>query len=377
MHKQIRRSNSSIIFPIIVLIIGIAIIGAAILLPFLVPDFNFSYYQYVTIGGIVVGLLGLLFLILKINSNRNTGIDVINHELLYFKNGKLKARLRPGDIIGIEIKNSNGKTGKIIIHTTSQVYNFGKAANIAEAAQVLSSFRKWNPASAAAIKKVSASESIKKTEKTTKKEEKKAKVEFEEKRGGSLGDAFEDEVYNILQGRSAIPSYHKALKGLYVESTNGRVTEIDAVALTRNGIYVIECKDYTGTIIGSKDDHDWTVVYDNGNRHTLYNPIMQNNGHVSALSHALHLPRTVFRSIIILSGYSNLNGTTFDEDNVTILSNPDIAKGLRNMPESKEPILSKEEIDSYYAILEPMTKASYSLRLKHLQQVEAKKGESL
>jgi len=376
MHKQIRRTNSSVVFPIIVLLIGIAAIGVSVLLPVLIPGFKSDYINYVIIGGAIVGLLGLLLLILKVNSNRNTGIDVINRELLYFKNGKLKARLHPEDIVGIEIKNSNGKTGKILIHTTSQVYNFGKASHITEAAQILSTFRKWTPESAVAIKKTTASSTVKKTEKPTRKEEKKARAEFEEKKGESLGDAFEDEVYNILQGRSAIPSYHKALKGLYVESTNGRVTEIDGVALTRNGIYVIECKDYAGTIIGSKDDHDWTVVYDNGDRHTLYNPIMQNNGHVTALSHVLHLPRTAFRSIIILSGYSNLNGTTYAEDNVTILSNPDIAKGLRNMAEPKEPILSKDEIDRYYAILEPMTKASYSLRLKHLQQVEAKKGES-
>jgi len=374
MHKQIRRTNSLLIFPVIVLLIGLAGIGAYFVLPNLIP--NFSYSLYVLIGGIVVAIIGLLLLILKINSNRKTGIDVVNRELLYFKNGKLKARLHPEDIKGIEIKNSNGKTGIIIIHTTSQIYKFGKASNITEAATILSAFRKWTPEPIKTRKKATVPGPVAKAEKPTRKEEKKAKAVFEERSGEKLGDAFEDEIYSILQGRSAIPSYHKALKGLYVESTNGRVTEIDEVALTRNGIYVIECKDYSGTIIGSINDHDWTVVYDNGEKHTLYNPIMQNNGHVTALSHVLHLPRDVFRSVIILSGYSNLNGTTYAEDNVTILSNPEIAKGMRNMPEPKNPVLSKEEIDRYYAILEPMTKASYSVRLKHLEQVEAKKGES-
>lgn len=371
MHKQIRHTNSAVILPIIILLIGLLGIGAYFVIPYLLPDF--SYLLYVLIGGIIVAVAGILILILVLSSNSRTGIDVINRELLYYKGGKLKARLHPEDIKGIEIKNSNGKTGTIIIHTTSNDYNFGKASHITEAAGILSTFRKWTPEKAAAAKTQPKPATA---EKPTRREEKKAKAAYEEKKGESLGDAFEDEVYTILQSRSAIPSYHKALTGLFVESTNGRVTEIDEVAITRNGIYVIECKDYAGTILGSKDDHDWTVVYDNGDRHTLYNPIMQNNGHVTALSHALRLPRNMFRSVIILSGYSNLNGKTFVEDDVTILSNPDIAKGLRNMTESGETVLSKADIDRYYAILEPMTRASYSVKLKHLEQVEAKKGES-
>ena len=391
MRKQIRRTKLTLLPGVIILLIGILGIAAYFLFKTVFPDILPFDKLYILVGGVLLGAIGLLILILQIKSNSRSSLEVINRELLYIKNGKLKARLHPEDITKIDITNGKFGTGKITIHTEKKTYRIGKVADIQAAVQLLSSFRKWileeDKKKPTRTTKKTPERKLAGDQKTlpetpavtkpTRRSEKKAKAEYEERGGGEkLGDVFEEEVYSILSDRSVIPSYHKALKGLFVESDNGRITEIDAVALTRNGIYVIECKDYSGTIVGTKDAHDWNVVYDNGEMHKLYNPILQNKGHITALSHNLHLARAKFRSVIILSGYSNLNGVNYDREEATILSLPDLRKELRYLTECGNPILSKEEIDSLYAVLEPMTKATYEMKLRHLNQVEQKKEEN-
>ena len=390
MRKQIRLSKLTLLPAILILVIGTLGIAVYFLFKTFFPDYLPFDKLYILLGGVLLAAVGLLILILLIKTNSRTGLDIINRELLYFKNGKLKARLHPEDITKIDIKNGKLKTGKITIHTEKKTYRVGTVADIQTAVQILSAFRKWiaederkKPVRVkkTAERKLPADqktlpETPAVTKKPTRRSEKKAKTEYEERSGEKLGDVFEEEVYSILSDRSVIPSYHKVLKGLFVESDNGRITEIDAVALTRNGIYVIECKDYSGTIVGTKDAHDWNVVYDNGEMHKLYNPILQNSGHITALSHKLRLARAKFRSVIILSGYSNLNGINYDREEATILSLPNLGKELRYLTECGQPILSKEEIDTLYATLEPMTNATYEMKLRHLSQVEQKKEEN-
>ena len=391
MRKQIRQTKLTLVPSILILIIGIFGITNHSLLKTIFTNILPFDKMYILLGGILLATIGILILIIQIKSNSRTGLEIINRELLYFKNGKLKTHLHPEDITKIGITNGKLGTGKITIHTEKKTYRIGKIADIKNAVLILSSFRKGIPEEDKKknirLKKTSKRklattyqktlpETPVITRKPARRAKKKAKAWYEERSGEKLGDIFEEKVYSILSDRTVIPSYHKTLKDLFVESDNGRITEIDAVALTRNGIYVIECKDYSGTIIGTKDAHDWNVVYDNGEMHKLYNPILQNSGHITALSHKLHLARAKFRSIIILSGYSNLNGVNYNREEAIILSLPELGKELRHLTECGQPILSKEEIDSLYTALEPMTNATYEMKLRHISQVELKKEEN-
>lgn len=54
--------------------------------------------------------------------------------------------------------------------------------------------------------------------------------------------------------------------------------EIDMIGVCSLGLFVIENKNYSGVIEGSKSDYYWTVSY-NFESHKLYNPIMQNQKH--------------------------------------------------------------------------------------------------
>ncbi len=62
------------------------------------------------------------------------------------------------------------------------------------------------------------------------------------------------------------------------------MTEIDLLFVNRKGIFVIESKNYSGSIIGDEDEKEWLQVFNEYTEHEFYNPIYQNSGHISALN---------------------------------------------------------------------------------------------
>lgn len=64
-------------------------------------------------------------------------------------------------------------------------------------------------------------------------------------------------------------------------------SQIDHLVVSIYGIFVIETKNYKGWIYGGEHSEYWTQnIY--GNKYKLYNPILQNGGHVRALRRVLN-----------------------------------------------------------------------------------------
>jgi len=100
---------------------------------------------------------------------------------------------------------------------------------------------------------------------------------------------------------------------LYVKQRNGNYSQIDLVVATRVGIIVLEVKDFSGWIFGAGHDFQWTQVLAYGKRkYRFYNPIMQNNKHVSDLKKQLRQFETVpFYSIVVFCGDCELRDINF------------------------------------------------------------------
>ena len=67
----------------------------------------------------------------------------------------------------------------------------------------------------------------------------------------------------------------------------GHYAEIDCVFLDVTGVFLIEFKNYAGTVNGTKDADYWNVSYDNGSSYQLYNPIKQISYHEDKLTRFL------------------------------------------------------------------------------------------
>lgn len=98
-------------------------------------------------------------------------------------------------------------------------------------------------------------------------------------RKGELGE------YKIDIQLDQLPKEYKHLSDLLVLNPKAKsgYSQIDHVVITPYGIFVIETKNYQGTIYGGKDRKTWSV---NG-KFNLMNPFTQNYGHIQALKNSI------------------------------------------------------------------------------------------
>lgn len=82
--------------------------------------------------------------------------------------------------------------------------------------------------------------------------------------------------------------HHYLLQNIYIPTHTG-YTEIDTVLLHETGIYVFETKNISGEISGDLEMERWEQVLNAKAKHTLYNPIRQNQGHMGALLRQLKI----------------------------------------------------------------------------------------
>ena len=91
---------------------------------------------------------------------------------------------------------------------------------------------------------------------------------------------------------------------LIIKKYNDEFSQIDLVLVTSEGIIVIEVKDYSGWIYGSGNNTNWTKVLSYGRKkYKFYNPIKQNNSHISELKKTLkQFQKVPFYSVIVFFG---------------------------------------------------------------------------
>ena len=91
----------------------------------------------------------------------------------------------------------------------------------------------------------------------------------------------------------------KILMNLKIPVGNGRTTEIDLLLIHETGLYVFEAKHYKGTIYGKATDQMWTQYFRTASNSHFYNPVLQNQYHISAL-HKM-FPGVPIHSLIVFT----------------------------------------------------------------------------
>ena len=120
----------------------------------------------------------------------------------------------------------------------------------------------------------------------------------------SLSRGTPSEKFLILQLlKSGIPPV-TIFHDLIIKKKNNEFSQIDLVLVTSEGIIVIEVKDYSGWIYGSGNNTNWTKVLSYGRKkYKFYNPIKQNNNHISELRKTLkQFEKIPFFSLIVFFG---------------------------------------------------------------------------
>lgn len=100
---------------------------------------------------------------------------------------------------------------------------------------------------------------------------------------------------------------------LYIQRYKNSFSQVDLVVVSKVGIIVFEVKDYNGWIFGNGKQQKWTQVLAYGQqKYHFYNPIIQNNNHISELRKQLRLSQKIpFYSIIVFYGDCELKDISF------------------------------------------------------------------
>ena len=107
----------------------------------------------------------------------------------------------------------------------------------------------------------------------------------------SKGEAGEKHISYILH--CVVQTYGGIVLDDYYFQGRRRSVQIDHIFINQNGVFVIETKNYAGYIYGTETQREWTQVLANGGvKNKLYNPVMQNAGHIYELRRILgyHVP---------------------------------------------------------------------------------------
>ena len=99
--------------------------------------------------------------------------------------------------------------------------------------------------------------------------------------------------------------------GLFSDVTvlmpRGRTTQIDHVLVTTHGLYVIEEKNYVGTLIGDINEKKW-LKFRHKNRLQLNNPFRQNEAHIHGIRHIMEDPELECVNVVLINGPCKFKG---------------------------------------------------------------------
>ena len=164
-----------------------------------------------------------------------------------------------------------------------------------------------------------------------------------------------------------ISGYLKVLKNLYIPIGYGKTTEIDVIMIHRKGIFVFESKNYSGWIFGSRNDRYWTISLKGGHKNRFYNPILQNQTHINALSRILKIDSDKFISMIIFSERCTLKKVPEDEQNLMIMKRKDVVDNTNaKLFSLDDRIFTEKEVDELYEKLKMYSDVNEEIKQKHI-----------
>jgi hypothetical protein len=196
-------------------------------------------------------------------------------------------------------------------------------------------------------------------------------------RKGEIGE------YKIDIQLDQLPKDCRYLSDLLIKNPKAKsgYSQIDHAVLTQYGIFVIETKNYQGTIYGGKDRKTWSV---NG-KFNMMNPFVQNYGHIKALASLIDQKHhNFFISIVSFTKRSTFNvGLDYRKiaSNELIVYDIELSEFIHRKIsvlkiQNKEPLLSEREISEIYDVFSSADIKDPAIRREHEQALKASENST-
>lgn len=193
---------------------------------------------------------------------------------------------------------------------------------------------------------------------------------LESKVKGALGEGITGAVlYHLcIKGYSGYP-YHN----IYLPKGNDDYSEIDLAFVTKKGVFVFECKNYSGWIFGSEKDKYWTATYVNGEKKQFYNPVMQNEAHIRVLKCHIGSEIPCF-SIVVFSDRCELKKMSVNERQTKVVKMGDLFDWFSKIWETIPDTLPTERVEEISELIKKNTHVDSGIKKQHIESINLKKN---
>jgi restriction system protein len=148
-------------------------------------------------------------------------------------------------------------------------------------------------------------------------------------------------------------------------SDGTKTTQIDHIVIGRNGIFVIETKNYKGWIFGSEHSATWTqTIYKSKKK--FHNPLRQNYGHIKTLEQLFPGYRHPMVSIVSFSSNGTLKNIAIRSPHIHVVHTSGLASLIRSY---KEPVLTREAAAAYAAHITKHNITDAKAKKRHVQHI--------
>ena len=176
---------------------------------------------------------------------------------------------------------------------------------------------------------------------------------------GSFGEMI---TASIFDNRFFGDDEHYLVNNLIFETSDEKTHQIDHVLIYRKGIFCIESKNIDGLILGHPDIKMWKVYINGPDPYDLYNPIMQNKGHIKVLNEFLENKYQINSIVVFDKG--NKPKDCGDE----VVNIQDLKDYIKNYPCEEE--LDSETMKEIFALLTDYKKGSNISIKEHIDNIK-------
>ncbi|MFS0726430.1 nuclease-related domain-containing protein [Paenibacillus sp. 1P07SE] len=204
-----------------------------------------------------------------------------------------------------------------------------------------------------------------------------AKPKVAPTRIGELGE------HKISIQLDQLPKDCRHLNDLLLPNPKSRTgyAQIDHLIVSPYAIFVIETKNYKGEIKGGREDRNWSV----SNRYKMYNPLLQNAGHIKAVEQLL----TDYSNVKYISLISFTMRCRFSIDpelrkiasDELIVYDVELSEFIqrkitRLKAEQPAPRLTEEQVNAIHARLASVNVTDPAVRALHVEKINRVKTDA-
>jgi hypothetical protein len=184
----------------------------------------------------------------------------------------------------------------------------------------------------------------------------------------------------------------------YMFGKGDKTTQIDHMVITRKAIFVLESKDYNGKVYADVHNQNWSqkleyvkstpsqyTSYSKYGKpyrkhylkkhidvHTLYNPVLQNEGHIKSVKFYLSDMNIPIVNIVVFSNRGNLVLKEYENKDLFIIHESDLQYIIKAYLDTRPKVISEKDLMYIENLLICLNTNSEQNALEHVNRLSKK-----